>query len=71
MADVMSRHHGGDGGDESPRHPPTVRGECASTSPSKRRQHSKSLIVYQLFNKPRGRIPIQFDLEDLTFYIVG
>ena len=46
MADVMSRHHRGDWGDEQPRHPPTLPGDYESALPHKRRQHSKSLIVY-------------------------
>ena len=36
MADVLPRHHGGDGGDEPPRHPSTVPGNCESVSPPKR-----------------------------------
>ena len=71
MVGVMFRHHGGDVDDELPRHPPIVPGDCESAPPPKRRQHSKSLIVYQLFNKLGGPIPIQFDLEGLTFYVVG
>ena len=46
MADVLSRHHGGDVGDEPPRHPTTIPGDCESVPPPKRRQHSKSLTVY-------------------------
>ena len=71
MADVMSRYHGGDEGDEPPRHPPTVLSDCEFALPPKRRQHSKSLTVHQLFNKLRDLIPILFDLEGFTFYIVG
>ena len=71
MADVMSRYHGGDKGDELPRYRPTVPGDCESSLPFKRRQHSKSLTAYQLFNKLGGPIPIQFDMEVLTFYVVG
>ena len=33
--------------------------------------HTKSLTVYQLFNKLGGRIPIQFNLKGLTLYPVG
>ena len=58
MSDVISRHYGGNGGHVPPRQPPTVPGDCESASPPKRRQHSKSLIVYQLFNKLGGLIPI-------------
>ena len=71
MVDVLSRHHGGDEGDEPPRHLPTVLGDCESTPPPKRRQHSKSLTIYQLVNKLGTCIPIQFDLEGDTFYVVG
>ena len=71
MADVLSRHHRGDEGDKPPRHPPTVPGDCESAPPPKRSQYSKSLIVYQLANKLGGYIPIQFDLEGNTFYVVG
>ena len=71
MADVLPRHHGGDRGDEPPRHPPSVLGDYESAPPPKRRQHSKSLTVYQLFNKLGGPIPIHFDLEGDIFYVVG
>ena len=71
MTDVISRHHGGDEGDEPPRHPPSVPSNCESTPPPKRRQHSKSLTIYQLVNKLGSYIPIQFDLEGNTFYAVG
>ena len=71
MANVLSRHHGRDEGDELPRHPPIVPGDCESASPPKRRQHYKSLSVYQLVNKLGGCILIQFDLEGNTFYVVG
>ena len=37
MADLMSRRHGGDGGDEPPRHPPTIPGDYESATPPKRR----------------------------------
>ena len=51
MADVVSMHHGGDVRDELPRHPPTILGDCDQFATSiKRRQHSKSLTVYQLVN---------------------
>ena len=70
MSDVLPRHHGGDGGDESPRNPPIVPDDCESAPPPKRRQHSKSLTVYQLINKLGGCIPIQFDLERDTFYAI-
>ena len=33
-------------------------------------QHSKSLTVYQLFNKLGGPIPIQFDLEASHFMLL-
>ena len=71
MADVMSRHHRGDGGDEQPRHPSTVPSNCESAQPPKMRQNSKSLTVYQPFNKLGGPIPIQLDLESLKFYSIG
>ena len=71
MTDVMSRNHGGDGGDEPPRHPPTVPSYCESTPPPKRRQHSKSLVVYLLFNKLGGHILIQFDLEGFHFMLLA
>ena len=58
MTDVLPRHHGGDENDEPPRHPSTVPGNCEFAPPPKRRQHSKSLTVYQLFNKLGGFIPI-------------
>ena len=67
----MSRHHGGDGGDELLRHPLTIQGDCESAPPPKRRQHSKSLTAFQLFNKLGDCIPIQFDLEGLIFYVVS
>ena len=71
MIDIMLRHHGGDKGDELPRHPPTVSAECESALPPKRRQHYKSLTVFRLYNKLQGSIPIQFNLEGETFYVVG
>ena len=38
----MPSHHGGDGGDEPPRNPPsTVLADCESALPPKRRQHYK------------------------------
>ena len=70
MADVLPRHHGGDGGDEPPRHPLIVLSDCQFLPP-KRRQHSKSLTALQLYTKLGGPIPIQFDLEGETFYVVG
>ena len=63
MANVMPRNHEGDRSHEPPRHPPTIPADCESAPPPKRRQHSKSLIVFQLYNKLGGPIPIQFDLE--------
>ena len=63
MADVMPRHHRGDGGDEPYRYPPTIPIGCEFAPPPKRRQHLKSLMVFQLYNKLGGPIPIQFDLE--------
>ena len=46
MTDVMPSHHGGNRGDEPPRHSPsTVPADCQSTPPPKRRQHYKSLTV--------------------------
>ena len=33
MTDIMSRHHGRDGGDELPRHPFTVPGDCEFAPP--------------------------------------
>ena len=70
-AEVMPRHHGVDGGDEPPRHPPTILGDCESAPPPKRRQRTKSLTFFRLYNKLGGPIPIQFDLEGETFYVVG
>ena len=68
----MPSHHGGDGGHEPPRHPPnTGLADCESAPPPKRRQHCKSLTVFQLYSKLQGPIPIQFDLEEETFYAVG
>ena len=68
----MPSHHGGDWGDELPKHPPnTVPIDCESIPPPKRRQHYKSLTVFQRYNKLQGHIPIQFDLEGETFYAVG
>ena len=58
MANVMSMHHIGDVGDEPPKHSPIVPGDCESAMPLKKRYHSKSLIVYQLFNKLGHLIPI-------------
>ena len=72
MTDVyMPTYHGGDEGDELSRHPPSVPVDCESARPLKRRQHSKSLIVFHLYNKLGGLIPIQFDLEGETFYVIG
>ena len=71
MVDVLPRHHGEDEGNESPRHPPIILDDWESAPPLKRKKHSKSLAVYQLFNKLEGHIPIQFDLEGDTFYVVG
>ena len=52
MAEVMPSHHKGDRGDEPPRHPPsTVPTDCQFAPPPKRRQHYKSLTVFQLYNK--------------------
>ena len=52
MTEVMPSHHGGDGGDEPPRHlPSTVPADCQSTPPPKRRQHYKSLTIFQLYEK--------------------
>ena len=52
MVDVMPSHHGGDGGDEPPRHPlSTVPADCQSTPPPMRMQHYKSLMVFQLYKK--------------------
>ena len=66
----MSKHHGGDGGDKPPRHPLTIPDDYESASPPKRRQHYKSLTIYELFNKLGAPIPIQFDLEGLTFMLL-
>ena len=71
MTDVLFRHHVRDRGDEPPMHYPTMSGDCESIPHPKRRQHSKSLIVYYLINKLGGHIPIHFDLEGNTFYVVG
>ena len=46
MANVMPSHHGGYEGDEPPRYPPTIPGNCQSAPPLKRRKHSKSLTVF-------------------------
>ena len=35
MIEVMSMYHGGDRGDELPRRPPTVPGDCESAPPLK------------------------------------
>ena len=59
------------GGNGPLRHPPTVLGDCESASPLKRRKHSKSLMVFQLYTKLGGPIPIQFDLKGETFYTIG
>ena len=68
----MPSHHGGDGSNEPPRYPPSIIPTgCESAPPSKMRQHYKSLTVYQFYNKLRHPIPIQFDLDGETFYIVG
>ena len=48
-----------------------ILGDYESAPPPKRRQHSTSLTIYQLFNKLGGPILIQFDLEGLTFYVIG
>ena len=37
MIDVLSRHHGGDRGDEPPRHPSTIPANCESAPSSKKR----------------------------------
>ena len=72
MADVMSSHHEGNEGDELPRHPPSiVPADYESAPPPKRRQHYKSLKVYQLYNKLGRPFPNQFDLDGETFYAVG
>ena len=72
MADVIPSHHGGDGGDELPRHPHSiVLTDCESAPPPKRRQYYKSFMVYQLYNKLGRLIPIQFNLDGETFYAVG
>ena len=72
MADVMSSHHGGDGDEELPRPPSsTVPADYQSAPPLKMRQHYKSLTVFQLYDKLRSPIPVQFDLEGNTFYAVG
>ena len=68
----MPSHHGGDGGDEPPSHPPsTVPAYSESAPSSKRSQHYKSLTIFQLHNKLQGPILIQFNLEGETFYTVG
>ena len=72
MANIMPSHHGGVGGDEPPKHPPNiVPADCQFTLPPKRRQHYKSLTIFQSYNKLQGPIPVQFDLEGETFYVVG
>ena len=58
IAEIMSRYIGGDGADELPRHPPIIPSDCESASPLKMRQHSKSLTIYQLFNKLGGLTPL-------------
>ena len=58
MIDVMFRLDRGDMGDEPPKYPPTVPDDCESVPSPKRRQHSKSLTIYQLFNKLGDPIPI-------------
>ena len=70
MTDVLPRHHGGDKSDKPPRHSPIVPSDYESAPSHKRRQHSKSLTIYQLFNKLGCPIPIQFDLEGEIFYVV-
>ena len=72
MANVMPSHHGGDGVDEPPRHPPsTDPADYEFAPPPKRRQHYKSLTVFQLYNKLQSLFPIRFNLEGKTFYAVG
>ena len=59
MADVMPSHHGRNGGNKPPRHPPsTFPVDCEFASPPKRKQHYKSLTVFQLYDRLRGFIPI-------------
>ena len=61
MADIMPSHHGEDESDELLRHQPSiVPTNCESVPPLKRRQHYKPLTVYQLYNKLRCLIPIQY-----------
>ena len=50
MIDLMRRHHGRDEGEKPIIRLATVPSNCKSTPSPKRRQHSKSLIIYQLFN---------------------
>ena len=71
MADVLSRHHGRDRSDESPKHPPIVLGDCESASAVKRRQYSRLFTVYQLVNKLEGSILIWFDLEGTHFMLLA
>ena len=58
MADILSRHHGGDWSEEPPRHFVIVSSDCESVAPPKGRQNSKSLTEYQHFNKLGKCIPI-------------
>ena len=52
MADVMPSYHGGDGSDESLRHPLNiVPVDCQSAPSPKRRQHYKCLMVFQPYEK--------------------
>ena len=47
MVDVIRSHHGGDGSDEPPRHPPNIiLADWESTPPPKRMQRYKSLTMY-------------------------
>ena len=48
MANVMPSYHGGDEGDEPPRHPPSiVLADCESTPPPKRKapRHPPSIVL--------------------------
>ena len=47
MVDVMPSHHGRNGGDELPRHPPSIVSvDCECAPPPKMRQHYSSLMVF-------------------------